>query len=155
MKRTLIPMALAAGVVAVLVAASTAFATGTRTHARTGRSTSQIASLQAQVVDLGAQVKALSKQVTALKKQQAAQLGYIDSIYDQETCVAALSADAIEGTWLVIDKVAQPVLSMTFFGSPSPVDDKGTCNRFKVSRTLLQVPPNFVALAKMIAWLQS
>ncbi len=155
MKRTLILVALAAGIVAVLVAASTAFATGTRSHVGTGQSTSQIASLEAQVADLGAQVSALSKQVTALKKQQATQLGYIDSIYDQETCVATLTADALQGTWLVIDKIAQPVLSTTFFGSPSPVDDKGTCNRFKVSRTLLQVPPNFQALAKMIAWLQS
>jgi outer membrane murein-binding lipoprotein Lpp len=145
---------LAIGLVAVLAAAGSALAAGSRHQARTGARSSQVASLQLQVADLGAQVKALTKQVAALKKQQSTQLGYIDSIYDQETCIATLSADALEGTWLVIDKIAQPALNTTFFGTPSPVDDKGVCSRFKISRTLLQVPPNLSALTKMINWLQ-
>lgn len=155
MKRSRIPAMLVTGVIAALIAASSAFAAGAKSHARTAGQASQIAALQAQVADLGAQVKTLSNQVAALKKQQATQLGYIDSIYDQETCVATLMADALQGTWLVVDKLAQPALNTTFFGTPSPVDDKGACNRFKISRTLLQVPPNLGALQKMIAWLET
>jgi cell division protein FtsB len=155
MKRTLIPVMLLAGLLAVLFGPSGAFATGTHAQARAGEQRSELASLQRQVADLGTQVKALTAQVKTLKKQTATQLTYIDSIYDQETCLATVTADAFQGTWLVIDKVAQPALATTFFGSPSPVDDKGICSRFKITRTLLQVPPTVAGLTLMINWLQS
>jgi len=155
MKRTLIPMMLVVGLLAVLFGPSGAFATGTKHQARAGAQKSEIASIQKQVADLGAQVKALTAQVKTLKKQTAMQLNYIISIYDQETCLATLTADAFQGTWLVIDKVAQPALNTTFFGSPSPVDDKGACGKFKITRSLLQVPPTLAGLAKMMVWLQS
>jgi hypothetical protein len=155
MKRTLIPVILLTGLVAVLFGSSGAFATGTKTQARAVEQTSVSASLQRQITDLGTQVKALTVQVKALKRQTALEGDWISSIYDQETCIATLTADALQGTWLVIDKVAQPVLNAPFFGSPSPIDDKGVCGRFKIGRTLLQVPPTVGALAKMIGWLQS
>ena len=154
MKRTLIPITLLVGLLSVLFGPSGAFATGTHAQARAGEQKSEIASLQRQVADLGAQVNALTAQVKTLKKQTATQLRYIDSIYDQETCITTLTADALQGTWLVIDKVAQPALSTTFFGSPSPVDDKGICSRFKITRTLLQVPPTVGGFTNMINWLQ-
>jgi len=152
MKRTVIPAALAAGVAAVLFGASGAFATGTHSQSR---QRSDALPLQQQVAALGRQVKTLTAQVNALKTQTGKQLLYIDSIYDQETCIATLTADALQGTWLVIDKVAQPAMNTTFFGTPGPVDDHGVCARFKITRTLLQVPPTVTGLQSMIIWLQT
>jgi hypothetical protein len=153
MKRTLIPLVVLAGLLAVLFGPSGALAIGTGPQARAGEQRSDSASLQRQLSDLGTQVKALTAQVKALKKRADAQDGYIRSIYDQETCIATLTADALQGTWLVIDKVAQPSLNTTFFGSPAPVDDKGACGGFKISRAQLQVPPPIGGFAKMIGWL--
>jgi outer membrane murein-binding lipoprotein Lpp len=154
LKRSLIPLILLAGLLGVLFGPSGALATGTGSQARAGQQTNETASLQRQVTDLGAQVKALTTQVKALQKESALQLHYIDSIYDSETCIVTLAADALQGTWLLIDKLAQPTLNTTFFGIPSPLDDRGVCGRFKIGRTLLQVPPTLSGFAQMIGWLQ-
>ena len=153
MNRRIVTAGLAV-VAALVLSASAAFAARGHVHSAKSHRSVAAADLQRQVADLGAQVKALTKQVTTLKKQLTQQGGWISSIYDQETCISTLSADAFENTWLLIDKLAQPTLGTTFFGGISPVDDHSVCGRFKINRSLLRTPPDLGGIQAMINWLQ-
>jgi hypothetical protein len=128
-------------------------ATATKPSLAAGQSAATVAALRQQVADLAGQVKALSGQVKTIKARLAKQDSYDQAIYDSETCITALTADALQGTWLLIDKVAQPS-GTTYFGSLSPVDDKGACRGFKVTRSLLTMPPVIQGYGTMIDWLE-
>ncbi|HEY3050554.1 MAG TPA: hypothetical protein VGJ40_02430 [Gaiellaceae bacterium] len=88
---------------------------------------------------LALQIKALQKEVKTLKKQvrdaRAIALGSV--VYTG--CSIAVTADAFQGTWTVIDQVAgRPI-----FGPQVPVSDSpGLCSAFEIRRAPNQVPPN-------------
>ena len=128
-------------------------ATSTRSYSAAGQDAETIAALKAQVADLAGQVKVLTGQVKKINARLAKQDGYDQAIYDSETCITAVTADALQGTWMLIDKLAQPS-GTTYFGSLSPVDDKGACRGFKVTRTLLTAPPGVQGYTTMIGWLE-
>jgi hypothetical protein len=108
--------------------------------------------LAAQVKALSAQVRALKAQVTALRKLVVDNARETVANYEGDACLAAITSDALQETWLVLDKVAQPALNTTFFGTPGPVDDKGACSG-KVTRKQLEVPPTVDVFKGLIKWI--
>ena len=150
------------GVLAALAAVFVrdAPATATRSSTGAGQSAARAAALEGQVADLAGQVKVLTGQmkvltgqVKTMKARLAKQDAYDQAIYDSETCITALTADALQGTWLLIDKIAQPS-GTTYFGTLAPLDDKGACRGFKVTRSLLTAPPVIQGYGTMIDWLE-
>jgi hypothetical protein len=64
-----------------------------------------------------------------------------------------MTADAIQGTWTVIDQIAQPSLQKTFFGPQVAVNDPiNACAEIEITRTPVQanIAP-FSALLALLA----
>jgi hypothetical protein len=146
MKRLALP------VFVLLVAVSAAAAYGA---VGSGASSSRgAADLQAQVNALKKQVAALQKDVKALKKAdteiETEALGGI--VYG--ACTASLAADAIQGTWNVVDQIATALQARTYFGAQPPFDDKKTCGVFQVARSTA-IPPTVVQLQALVNLLAS
>ena len=96
---------------------------------------------------LAKQIKTLQKQVKTLQKQvktaQTLALGAI--VYTG--CSIAVTADAFQGTWAVVDQVnGTPI-----FGAQVPTNDFGSCGAFEVTRAPTQVPPNVSVFNSLLA----
>jgi hypothetical protein len=96
------------------------------------------------------QIKVLQKQVKSLQKQvrEAKVFGAAAIVYSG--CSTAVTADALEGTWAVIDQVA----GHTIFGPQTPVNDYTACSILKVQRAPTQVPPNVTVFNSLLVLLQ-
>ena len=154
MKRAVVLFAVV-GVLAAIgaVIVRDAPASGVKHASAAQQNAAKAAELQAQIADLAGQVRVLTAQVKTLKSQVAKQHDYNLAIYDSEACITALTADAFQGTWMLIDKLAPA--GTTYFGTMSPLDDKGGCKGFKgVTRALLTAPPGLQGFAPMIAWFE-
>src|SRR5215211_4113889 len=106
-------LALAAALAAFLVAAPAASAADPNT--------AKIAALQKQV-------KTLQKQVTALTKRVKNDEDQLAVNFEGDTCLGAQTADLIQGTWGVIDQIAQALQARTYFGAQTAVDDFRNCD---------------------------
>jgi hypothetical protein len=96
---------------------------------------------------LARQIRTLQKQVKTLQKQVklAEQHATLAIIY--AGCSTAVTADALEGTWAVIDQVnGAPI-----FGPQTPVNDRETCSVWEVNRAPTQVPPNISVFNSLLA----
>jgi outer membrane murein-binding lipoprotein Lpp len=101
--------------------------------------------LAKQIKTLQAQVKALQRQVTNARNLALGSLVY-------SGCATAVTADAFQGTWAVIDEVssrAQP--ARTWFGPQQPTNDFQTCQGFRITRAPSQVPPNVTVFNSLLA----
>lgn len=101
--------------------------------------------LAKQIKTLQAQVKALQRQVT-----QARNLALGGLVLTG--CVTAVTADAFQGTWGVIDEVsnrAQP--ARTWFGPQTVTNDFQTCQDWRITRTPTQSPPNVNVFNSLLA----
>jgi hypothetical protein len=88
---------------------------------------------------LARQVKALQKEVKTLKKQVRQTRNIALGTLAYTGCSIAVTADAFQGTWTVIDQVA----GRTIFGPQVPVSDSpGLCAAVEIQRAPTQVPPN-------------
>ena len=87
---------------------------------------------------LAKQIKVLQKQVKTLKKQvNQVELVAVGTLA-YTGCSLAVTADALQGTWTVIDQVnGTPI-----FGAQVPVNDYTLCSLFDFTRAPTQVPPN-------------
>jgi hypothetical protein len=88
-------------------------------------------------------VKVLKAQVKALQTQvrQARNLALGSIVFTG--CVTAVTADAFQGTWAVIDDVSNKTTQpRTWFGPQQAVNDFQTCQEFNITRAPAQVPPN-------------
>jgi hypothetical protein len=135
MKR-LVVLAVACLTVA-LVASGTAGARGTAL-------TPAEKNLQKQLNAVTKDVTALKKQVTTLKKglTDAQGLGQAAVLLDE--CSNAVTADALQGTWTVIDQISTATQAgMTYFGAQTAIDDHGICALFGITRS--QVSPPTIA----------
>ena len=97
---------------------------------------------------LARQIKTLQKQVKTLQKQvaQANLVAAAAVIYSG--CATAVTADALEGTWTVIDQVnGAPI-----FGTQVPVNDQNTCSALQITRSQ-GVPPNISVFNSLLALL--
>lgn len=105
---------------------------------------------------LAAQVKALTKRVTTLERQvRTLQRGFQAALAFSVVsyCGTALTADALQGTWGVIDQIAQPTVGRTFFGAQTPVQDPAdACREIGVARSSA-VPPTISPFSTLFALL--
>jgi hypothetical protein len=95
----------------------------------------------------------LQKQVQALQKQVSRLQDEMRWNWDGDTCQGAVTADLIQGTWIVIDQATQK----TSFGPQTQVSEYGTCGRLinpKVPRSSpITVPPTINQLVPLLKWL--
>jgi len=148
-------------VVAVVALAAAAPAFGLSSHgSRTGSAagpagSSQLADLGAQVRALQAQVKGLQAQVKTLQKQVKNDRLETAANYAGDACLTALTADALQSSWLVIDSIATTAQSKTYFNSQTPLDDRGACKAISVTRTLPTpgVVPTVSPFDSFLSWI--
>jgi hypothetical protein len=96
---------------------------------------------------LAKQIKVLQKQVKTLKKDvKTADLhAAIALVY--AGCSTAVTADALQGTWTVIDQVnGTPI-----FGAQVPVNDYTVCSALQITRAPTQMPPNISVFNSLLA----
>jgi hypothetical protein len=96
---------------------------------------------------LAKQIKVLQKQVKTLKKDvKTADLhAAIAIVY--AGCSTAVTADALQGTWTVIDQVnGTPI-----FGTQVPVNDYTICSALQITRAPTQAPPNISVFNSLLA----
>jgi hypothetical protein len=97
---------------------------------------------------LARQIKVLQKQVKTLQKQvkTARLVATAGLVYSG--CSTAVTADALQGTWAVIDQVA----GRTIFGPQVPVDDSQLCSvGLEIQRAPNQVPPNVMVFNSLLS----
>jgi hypothetical protein len=84
-----------------------------------------------------AQFNALSKKVTALQKQVKTLDTDLNILAAYDVCLTAATADALQGTWIFVNKGS--VLFPTTSTSGSAISDLQACSAFKISRQLPSV----------------
>ena len=140
-------------VVALIVVAAFAGA------ALAGRSTGTAASASSpdpRIRVLQSQVKALQADVKKLQKRDDQLDGYNSAALAGTTCLGAMIADLLQGTWGVIDQISQGVQQKTYFGPQTSVPDYGDCASLagpKVPRPGIVVPPTITPLLPLLQWL--
>ena len=108
------------------------------------------------------QVATLKKQVTALQKTtkklqtdlrntQVSAGGAIALA----SCSAAVTADALQGTWAAINAREAVGGQAAVFPVESAVNDSGTCQALRVTRTPTANPPNLTGFKALLSILQS
>jgi hypothetical protein len=81
-----------------------------------------------------AQFNALSKKVTTLQKQVKTLNGDLNILAAYDVCLTAATADALQGTWIFVNKGS--ALFPTTSTSGSAISDLQACSAFKISRQL-------------------
>jgi hypothetical protein len=84
-----------------------------------------------------AQFNALSKKVTALQKQVKTLDTDLNILAAYDVCLTAATADALQGTWIFVNKGT--ALFPTTSTSGSAISDLQACSAFKISRQLPSV----------------
>ena len=96
----------------------------------------QVTAMRHQVADLAAQVKTLQKQVKTLQKQVKFATDETAANYAGDACLTALTTDAFQATWLIIDQIATTAQAKTYFNAQTPIDDKQACKDISIARVL-------------------
>src|SRR5437867_2967684 len=102
--------------------------------AQAGAATNQGPTL-AQFKALQTQVKSLQKFVPCTTKTCAtvkALTTYTDALFGLSVCQNAVIADELQGTWAIVDQIAQATQSKTYFGAQTPISDSGACTSFRI-----------------------
>jgi hypothetical protein len=87
-------------------------------------------------------VKVLKAQVKALQKKARDTQNLALGSLVLTGCVTAVTADAFQGTWAVIDDVSNKTTQpKTWFGPQQAVNDFQTCQGFNITRAPTAVPP--------------
>jgi hypothetical protein len=81
-----------------------------------------------------AQFNALSKKVTALQKQVKTLNTDVNILAAYDVCLTAATADALQGTWIFVNKGS--ALFPTTSTGGSAISDLQACSAFKISRQL-------------------
>jgi hypothetical protein len=116
-----------------------------------GRSTDpQTAALQKRVTALEHKLAAVQKSETKLAKTSH-DLATI-AIYTLAgvACNAAVTADAIQTTWGVIDQIAQATQSKAYFGPQTQLNDQKACSDLTIARQTPTAPPSLASFQSMI-----
>jgi hypothetical protein len=133
----------------VLVVAGVVFFAAARPAVSADPTGAKIAALQHQVKALQTQVKALRAADTIIRDQ-------VSLNFEGDTCLGAQVADLIQGTWGVIDQIAQPLQQKVYFGPQVQVNDYKNCadlNKPNVPRGGIVVPPTIAPLLPLLQWL--
>lgn len=109
----------------------------------------QLKALQAKVTKQDKTIKALQKGVGEAGGLAAAGLAF-------SACGFAITADALQGTFSVIDQISinTPNVARTFFGPQVPVSDPGACTALRVVRTQV-VPPTSAGFSALLSLLRA
>jgi hypothetical protein len=119
-----------------------------------------------------AQYKALQKQVASLQKQVAALQKWVPKSCSSKTCFTlpslsanaaftyevgicqqAVIADAFQGTWSIIDQIAQATQSgKTYFGAQTAISDKSACSNVQFTRST-GLPPSAAIFNSLVTLL--
>ncbi len=94
-------------------------------------------------------IAALEKQVAALQKETKRLNGEIQSNYFGDACQASLTADAIQGTWTVLNTFAGRAL----FTLGAAVNDKQGCQVASTTRSPNNAAGYLTVLTTFINWL--
>ena len=140
-------------VIALIVVA--AFA-GTAVAGRSTGTAASSTSPDPRIRVLQTQVKTLQANVKKLQKQSDQLDGYNSAALAGTTCLGAMIADLLQGTWGVIDQISQGVQQKTYFGPQTSVPDYGDCASLagpKVPRPGIVVPPTITPLLPLLQWL--
>lgn len=137
-------LALAAFTVALLVPQAALAAPPT--NAQLG---ARLKALEAKVAKQDKTIKALTTAVNEAGGLAAGGLAFA-------ACGLAITADAVQGQFNVTDQIAvnTPNVARTFFGTQTPIDDKGSCTALQVVRTQV-VPPTTLAFSALLSLLRS
>jgi hypothetical protein len=132
------------------VAASFVVALSTRSQANASTAGDpRIAVLQKQVKTLQAQVRTLTSALIREDNQ-------VKVNFAADTCLAAQTADLFQGTWGVVDQLAQAMQHPAYFGAQAQVSDYGNCGQLAtpdVPRGPVAVPPKIDPLLPLLQWL--
>jgi hypothetical protein len=100
------------------------------------------------------QIAALQKDVKTLKKQVNDATNFGIAGLQLGFCNTAVTADAFQGTWSVIDQIAQGTQAgKTYFGAQVPVNDFNICQRALEVPRSQRVPPTTTPFAQILALL--
>ena len=152
MKRYLIIAVFAAAVLASI-------ASVTRSQAAVSEPSAdpQIAALKRQTKALQVQVKTLQAQMRTLQRRVLDDEDQVSVNFEGDTCLGAQLADAIQGTWVIIDQLsAATQAGKTYFEPQTPVNDYNNCAdlaRPDVPRPGITVPPTINPLRPLLEWL--
>ena len=103
----------------------------------------QIKALQKDVKTLKKDVKTLKAQVTTARQIAASALVF-------SACSTAVTADAIQGTWTILDAKLTPQYG-PIFGPQTPTNDYQTCQPLQITRAPTQSPPNAGVFNSLLA----
>lgn len=106
----------------------------------------KIAALQRQMNTLEKQNASLQKQVTKLKKDVTTAQDVGIASLQFGICLAAITGDALQNTWTVINQVA----GRTIFAAPATLSDQGVCLSNRIQRQPTQVPPTIAPLNSLL-----
>ena len=127
-------------VLALVTLAVALVASGTA-GARTQALTPAEKSLQAQLNVVSKKVTALQKQVKTLNTKVNAAGGLAQAAVFLDECSNAATADALQGTWNVIDQLSTATQAgKTYFGTQTSISDAGACTNLKITRPAV-IPP--------------
>jgi hypothetical protein len=136
-------------VLALVTLAVALVASGTA-GARTQALTPAEKNLQTQVNALSKKVTALQKSVKTLNTKVNDVGGLAQAAVFLDECSNAVTADALQGTWNVIDQISTATQAgKTYFGPQTPVDDKGICGLFGINRSQVS-PPTVATYASLL-----
>ena len=102
-----------------------------------------VTSLARQITALQKDVKTLKAQVTTARQIAASALVY-------SACSTAVTADAIQGTWTILDAKLTPQYG-PIFGPQTPTNDYQTCQPLQITRAPTQSPPNAGVFNSLLA----
>ena len=101
------------------------------------------------------QVKTLTTRVTTLQAETRRNDRALSANFTADACLAAQTADLVQGTWTVIDQIAQALQARTYFGPQTQVTDGGNCGFLinpEVPRMGIRTPPVITFLVTLIDW---
>jgi hypothetical protein len=137
--------------ICLLAALTTASAASAATS---GPRRTEIAALEQRVNDLAGQVKTLQKQVKTLQTRNRSLERALIGNFVGDACASALTGDALQQVWSVVDQIASTTQGKTYFGAAAALDDKRACANMRpaIARQAA-APATLVSLQGLITWL--
>jgi hypothetical protein len=145
-----------------LIALTLPLSSGWLQGARAGSTNPAVAALQRRVVTLEAQVRTLGKRQQQLETSSAAlsrrqrQLdGYIGARFAGDACGLVMVTDLVQAGWIVDDQAWNGAFGRTIFGTPTSLDDRGTCKAVGLTRAPGVTGYGLSAVGSAVDWLAS
>jgi septal ring factor EnvC (AmiA/AmiB activator) len=111
--------------------------------------------LQGQVTTLNKQVTSLNKTVKKLQTQVKDLQNVVSGALAINICSAAITADALQGTWAAVNAREQATGQLPIFAAESAVNDASACTAAKVTRAPTANPPNLTPFKALLSIFQS